>query len=31
MIIRSKSILVVDPFEKMSKILIEELNHLGCD
>lgn len=29
MIIRSKSILVVDPFEKMSKILIEELNHLG--
>ena len=29
MIMRSKSILVVDPFEKMSKILIEELNHLG--
>lgn len=27
--IRSKSILVIDPFEKMSKILIEELNHLG--
>ncbi len=26
---KKKSILVVDPFEKMSKILIEELNNLG--
>lgn len=26
---KKKSILIVDPFEKMSKILIEELNNLG--